>query len=77
MLPFLAIYRQIRDFGLLFGDGKFELAMYRQSPNFRDFEPQNRRFWQNSRKPGEIGDFKAKEVIFGLIFSQKGSSLAK
>ena len=40
VLPFLAIYRQIRDFGLLFGDGKFELAIYRQSPKFRDFEPQ-------------------------------------
>ena len=40
VLAFLAIYRQIRDFGLLFGDGKFELAIYRQLPKFRDFEPQ-------------------------------------
>ena len=37
VFPGLAIYRQIRDFGLLFGDGKFELAIYRQSPKFRDF----------------------------------------
>ena len=47
VLPFLAIYRQIRDFGLLFGDGKFELAIYRQSPKFRDFESQS----------GDIGEF--------------------
>ena len=62
MLAGLAIYRQIRDFGLLFGDGKFELAIYRQSPKFRDFEPQrlailansreSSRFWRNTDKNG-------------------------
>ena len=30
VLAFLAIYRQIRDFGLLYGDGKLELAIHRQ-----------------------------------------------
>ena len=50
MLAGLAIYRQIRDFGLLFGDGKFELAIYRQSPKFRDFEPQSLAILANSRK---------------------------
>ena len=49
VLAFLAIYRQIRDFGLLFGDGKFELAIYRQSPKFRDFEPQRLAILANSR----------------------------
>ena len=63
MLAFLAIFRQIRDFGLLSGDGKFELAMYRQSPNFRDFEPQKVailanssktwRFWRNIEEIGK------------------------
>ena len=72
MLAFLAIFRQIRDFGLLSGDGKFELAMYRQSPNFRDFEPQKVailanssktwRFWRNIE---EIeGKIQRKEAIF-------------
>ena len=55
VLAFLAIFRQIRDFGPLSGDGNNELAMYRQSPNFRDFEPQNWRYWQNSVKPGDFG----------------------
>ena len=50
VLPFLAIYRQIRDFGLLFGDGKFELAIYRQSPKFRDFGPQKLAILAKSRK---------------------------
>ena len=50
VLAFLAIYRQIRDFGLLFGDRKFELAIYRQSPKFRDFEPQRLAILANSRK---------------------------
>ena len=54
MLAGLAIYRQIRDFGLLFGDGKFELAIYRQSPKFRDFEPGN---WRNRRNLNNSGDF--------------------
>ena len=63
MLPFLAIFRQIRDFELLSGDGKFELAMNRQSPNFRDFEPQKLailayskkiwRFWRNTEEIGQ------------------------
>ena len=57
VLPFLAIYRQIRDFGLLFGDGKFELAIDRQTLIFRDFEPVE---WRNRRilnKTGDIGEF--------------------
>ena len=63
VLPFLAIFRQIRDFGPLFGDGNYELAMYRQSPNFRDFEPQKVailanssktwRFWRNIEEIGK------------------------
>ena len=63
MLAFLAIFRQIRDFGPLSGDGNNELAMYRQSPNFRDFEPQKLailakfsktwRFWRNIEEIGE------------------------
>ena len=54
VLAGLAIYRQIRDFGLLFGDGNFELAIYRQSPKFRDFELQN---WRNMKNCGYFGDF--------------------
>ena len=63
MLAFLAIFRQIRDFGPLCGDGNYELAMYRQSPNFRDFEPQKLailakssktwRFWRNIEEIGK------------------------
>ena len=63
VLAFLAIFRQIRDFGPLFGDGNYELAMYRQSPNFRDFEPQKLailakssktwRFWRNIEEIGK------------------------
>ena len=63
VLAFLAIFRQIRDFGLLSGDGKFELAMYRQSPNFRDLEPlklailvnsgNTWRFWRNIEEEGQ------------------------
>ena len=56
MLAGLAIYRQIRDFGLLFGDGKFELAIYRQSPKFRDFEPGNWRNRRNLKNSGDFGD---------------------
>ena len=39
VLPGLAIYRQIGDFGPLSGDRNFGLAIYRQVPNFGDFEP--------------------------------------
>ena len=35
----------------------------------------NRRFWRNSKKPGENGDFKAKTVIFRILFKHKGCSL--
>ena len=64
MLAFLAIFRQIRDFGPLSGDGNNELAMYRQSPNFRDFEPQNWRYWQNPVKPGDFGEIGKNWTIF-------------
>ena len=37
VLPFLAIYRQIRDFGHRAGDKNLGLAMDRQSPEIRDF----------------------------------------
>ena len=37
VLPFLAIYRQIRDFGHRAGDKNLGLAMNRQSPKIRDF----------------------------------------
>ena len=63
MLAGLAIYRQIRDFGLLFGDGKFELAIYRQSPKFRDLSLKDWRFWrilENSCNFGEIQTKKGK-----------------
>ena len=72
VLAFLAIFRQIRDFGPLYGDGNYELAIYRQSANFRDFEPQKVailanssktwRFWRNIE---EIeGKIQRKEAIF-------------
>ena len=54
MLPFLAIYRQIRDFGLKLGDRSFGLAIDRQSPKVRDFEPGN---WRNRRNLNNSGDF--------------------
>ena len=56
VLAFLAIFRQIRDFGPLSGDGNIELAMYRQLPNFRDFEPQNWRYWRIPKEPGNFGE---------------------
>ena len=59
VLAFLAINRQIRDFGLRYGDGNLALAIDRQSPKIGDFQPKNWRYWRNSRKPGDIGDFKA------------------
>ena len=82
MLPFLAIFRQIRDFGPLFGDGNYELAMYRQSPNFRDFEPQKLailaysnkiwRFWRNTE---EIGQNPEKCDNFLTLHKTKKSSI--
>ena len=39
VLAFLAIYRQIRDFGRRHGDENLALAIDRQSLKFRDFEP--------------------------------------
>ena len=39
MLAFLAIHRQIRDFGRRHGDENLALAIDCQSPKFRDFEP--------------------------------------
>ena len=56
MLAGLAIYRQIRDFGLLFGDGKFELAIYRQSPKFRDLSLKDWRNRRNLKNSGDFGD---------------------
>ena len=58
VLAGLAIYRQIRDFGLHLGDGKFGLAINRQSPKVRDFEPQNWRNWRNMKNSGYFGDFR-------------------
>ena len=37
VLPFLAIYRQIREFEPRLGDEIFGLAIHRQSVNIRDF----------------------------------------
>ena len=68
VLAFLAIYRQIRDFGLLFGDGKFELAIYRQLPKFRDFEPQDWRIWRILENPCDFGEIQTKKTIFQGIF---------
>ena len=68
VLPFLAIYRQIRDFGPTFGDKNLALAIDRQSPKIRDFQPQNWRFWRKYIKPGDIGDFKAQKVEISQIF---------
>ena len=56
VLAFLAIYRQIRDFGHRAGDKNLGLAIDRQSPKIRDFEPQNWRNWRNPVKPGDFGE---------------------
>ena len=56
MLAFLAIYRQIRDFGPLHGDRNFGLAIDRQSPKVRDFEPGNWRNRRNLKNSGDFGD---------------------
>ena len=58
VLAGLAIYRQIRDFGLCRGDRDLALAIDRQSPKIRDIEPQKLaisanlsktwRFWRNT-----------------------------
>ena len=63
VLAFLAIYRQIRDFGLRRGYRLFDLAIDRQSPKIGDFEPQTLailanfsktwRFWRNTVKIGQ------------------------
>ena len=50
VLAFLAIYRQIRDFGLTHGDRIFALAIDRQSPKIGDFEPQTLAILANFRK---------------------------
>ena len=64
MLPVLAIYRQIGDFGLRRGDKIFGLAIYRQSPKIGDFEPKKlailakfNKNWRNWRFLAKIGDF--------------------
>ena len=85
MLAFLAIYRQIRDFGLLFGDGKLELAIDRQTRKVRDFEPlelvksanlkENQRYWRIL----ECWNLKTEKFLpkiarqNGITFFQKGS----
>ena len=56
VLPFLAIYRQIRDFGHRAGDKNLGLAIDRQSPKVRDFEPGNWRNRRNLKKSGDLGD---------------------
>ena len=76
VLPFLAIYRQIRDFRPRRGDSDLALAMDRQSPKIGDFEPQklaklaifniNQRFRRFSLK---ICNFKT----LNLEFSAKNS----
>ena len=58
VLPFLAIYRQIRDFGHRAGDKNLGLAIDRQLPKIRDFEPQNWRNWRNMKNSGYFGDFR-------------------
>ena len=71
VLAFLAIYRQIRDFGPSRGDSNLALAIDRQSPKIGDFEPQklaklaifniNQRFRQFSLK---ICNFKNQNLEF-------------
>ena len=56
MLPFLAIYRQIRDFGHRAGDKNLGLAIDRQSPKVCDFEPGNWRNRRNLKNSGDFGD---------------------
>ena len=46
VLPFLVIYRQIRDFRPRRGDSHLALAIDRQSPKIGDFEPQDWRNWR-------------------------------
>ena len=57
MLPFLAIDRQIRDFGPTPGDKNFGLAIDRQSPNSAISSLKDWRFWRISVEVGEFGDF--------------------
>ena len=85
VLPFLAIYRQIREFGPRLGDEIFGLAIHRQSLNIRDFEPlelaksanfkENRRYWRIL----ECWNLKTEKFLpkiarqNGITFFQKGS----
>ena len=82
VLPFLAIYRQIRDFGLLLGDGKFSPAINRQSPKVRDFEPpklailvnfeKQRRFWRFLMEISKfLANFLYSEMSEQIILFQK------
>ena len=57
VLPFLAIDRQIRDFGPTPGDKNFGLAIDRQSPNSAISSLKDRPFWRISVEVGEFGDF--------------------
>ena len=85
VLPFLAIYRQIREFGPRLGDEIVGLAIHRQSLNIRDFEPlelaksanfkENRRYWRIL----ECWNLKTEKFLpkiarqNGITFFQKGS----
>ena len=83
VLPFLAINRQIRDFGQWHGDRKIGLAIDRQSPKFRDFESKkvaiSANFWENwpywrfqncqSSKSGNFSEFSA--IIRELAYRPK------
>ena len=77
VLAFLAIYRQIRDFGPLHGDRNFGLAIDCQSPKFRDFESQTLAKSANFKEPWRFWRITVKisniyRKFFQILKSSKG-----
>ena len=71
VLPFLAIDRQIRDFGPRRGDKNFGVAIDRQLPNSAISSLKDWRFWRISEEVGEFGDFSWKYVDLAKWKSRK------
>ena len=76
VLAFLAIYRQIRDFRPRRGDSHLALAIDRQSPKIRDFQPQIGDFGENIENLEILAISKLKSK-FLRIFYQKNLTSEK